>query len=304
MTCIRNHQRNLLSSAATVQEGEEKHPCFSSQAGHRYSRIHLPVAPRCNISCNYCSRKYDCMNESRPGVCSEILTPKAALNKFKYYKKELHHLAVAGIAGPGEALANWTQTRATMELIKKEDPDIILCLSSNGLKLADLAPDLAEIGVSHITVTVNCLDPRVGSQIYEHVNYQGSRYDGIEGAALLILKQLQGIKEAVQLGLTVKVNIVMIAGINDQEIPAITRKMKELGVALTNIVPFIPVQGSAFADLPPTSKKELHDMRQACQVNIKQMFHCRQCRADAVGLLCEDIGAGADGDRWKRAQNC
>lgn len=304
MTCIRNHKHNWLPSSPPGQEVEERHPCFSAGASHHYSRIHLPVAPRCNISCNYCSRKYDCMNESRPGVTSEILTPKAALNKFKYYKKQLPHLAVAGIAGPGEALANWSETVATLELIKQEDPSIILCLSSNGLKLPDLVPDLARIGVSHITVTVNCLDPRVGARIYNHVNYQGCRYDGLEGAALLILKQLQGIKEAAQLGLTVKVNIVMMVGINDHEIPAITRKMKALGVALTNIVPFIPVQGSAFADLPPTGKKDLQDMRQACQVNIKQMFHCRQCRADAVGLLSEDVGAGEAGKMWKQAQNC
>ena len=41
--------------------------------------MHVAVAPACNIQCNYCNRKYDCANESRPGVVSERLTPEAAV---------------------------------------------------------------------------------------------------------------------------------------------------------------------------------------------------------------------------------
>ncbi len=50
-----------------VQEKIQQHPCYSKEA-HQYARMHLPVAPACNIQCNYCNRKYDCSNESRPGV--------------------------------------------------------------------------------------------------------------------------------------------------------------------------------------------------------------------------------------------
>ena len=53
------------------------HPCFSQEAHKRSGRIHLPVAPECNIQCGYCVRKFDCVNESRPGVASTILTPPA-----------------------------------------------------------------------------------------------------------------------------------------------------------------------------------------------------------------------------------
>jgi len=37
------------------------------------------VAPKCNILCNYCNRKYDCINESRPGVASAVLKPRRAI---------------------------------------------------------------------------------------------------------------------------------------------------------------------------------------------------------------------------------
>jgi len=49
------------------------HPCFDRESAGTCGRAHLPVAPRCNIQCNYCNRKYDCVNESRPGVSSAVL---------------------------------------------------------------------------------------------------------------------------------------------------------------------------------------------------------------------------------------
>jgi len=53
----------------------EDHPCYSEDAHHHFARMHVAVAPACNIQCHYCNRKYDCANESRPGVVSEVLTP-------------------------------------------------------------------------------------------------------------------------------------------------------------------------------------------------------------------------------------
>jgi ferredoxin len=39
------------------------------------------IAPACNIQCHYCNHKYDCVNEPRPGVVSELLTPDQAVKK-------------------------------------------------------------------------------------------------------------------------------------------------------------------------------------------------------------------------------
>jgi nitrogen fixation protein NifB len=37
----------------------KNHPCFNDSSRHTFGRLHLPVAPKCNIQCNYCSRKFD-----------------------------------------------------------------------------------------------------------------------------------------------------------------------------------------------------------------------------------------------------
>jgi len=268
-----------------------RHPCYSADAQHRFARLHLPVAPACNISCNYCNRKFDCVNESRPGVTSEVLGPAMAAAKFAWVKEELPNLSVVGIAGPGDALANWGETRRTLELVRQHDPDIIFCLSTNGLLLPEYAAEILALGIGHVTVTVNCVDPDIGAKIYRQITSQGVRYQGREGARLLLANQLEGIRRLVDGGVLVKVNIVMIGGVNDRHIPAVVKTVKELGVFVTNIMPMISAPGSAFEHLPQTSMRDVSAMRDECQTEIRQMRHCRQCRADAVGLLAEDRSA-------------
>ena len=68
--------------------------------------MHVAVAPACNIQCNYCNRKYDCANESRPGVVSEKLTPEQAAKKVLAVASTIPQMTVLGIAGPGDPLAN------------------------------------------------------------------------------------------------------------------------------------------------------------------------------------------------------
>ena len=271
-----------------IWEQTQRHPCYSVEVHQQFARMHVPVAPNCNVQCNYCNRKYDCVNESRPGVTSEVLTPSQALQKYHWVKEKIQELSVIGIAGPGDALADWQNTKQTIEKIKAVDKNMIFCLSTNGLLLPRYAPEIVELGIHHVTVTVNALNPEIGAQIYRFALYEGKRYEGVEAARLLCWNQLRGIEYLTARGVLVKVNIVMIKGVNDQHIPDVVKKVKELGVFITNIMPLIPAAGSYFEHYPQTSMKELNDMRNRCQVDIQQMRHCQQCRADAIGKLGED----------------
>ncbi len=275
------------ASEVSIEKRTQTHPCFNCKA-HKHARMHLPIAPRCNISCNYCLRKYDCPNESRPGVTTGILKPEEALQKFLEVRKKAANLTVVGIAGPGDALANFSETKRTLELIREQDQEITFCLSTNGLMLPHYAEELITLGVTHVTVTVNTIDPAIGAKIYKYVDYVGLRHVGEAAAAILIANQMAGLKLLTSRGIVCKVNIVMLKGINDRHIPEVVRRVKELGVTMTNIMPLIPVKGSAFERLEPVSDEELLAMRNSCGETLKQMYHCRQCRADAVGTLSED----------------
>lgn len=271
-----------------VREKTEKHPCYCDTA-HKHARMHIPVAPKCNIQCNYCNRKYDCLNESRPGVTSEVLKPQEALEKYKLVKSKLSNLMVVGIAGPGDALANFEETKKSIELIKVYDPDVTFCLSTNGLMLPEYAEEISMMGVTHVTVTINAVDPKIAGEIYSKVYYKDKIYTGEEAGALLISKQLLGLKMLQELGIVCKVNMVMIKGLNDHHLEAVVKKIKDYGVYINNIMPLIPAEGSKFQNMKLISNGELNALRKKCSIDLKQMYHCRQCRADAIGILEEDV---------------
>lgn len=280
----------------TMEEKTRNHPCFHCGATEM-ARIHLPVAPGCNIQCNYCVRKFDCTNESRPGVVSRVLTPKEALKRFRGAKNAVRNLTVVGIAGPGDPLANFQEVKETLRLIRQEMPDITFCLSTNGLMLPFYASHLISLGVSHVTVTVNAVSEETAAGIYSNINYLGRTYTGREGAGILLNNQLMGIQYLSSMGVVVKVNVVVIKGVNDHELKAIVERVREYGADITNFIKMIPVKGSAFEDLETISSMELNKLRYQLQEVLPQMFHCRQCRADAIGTLDNDISLELTGRR-------
>ncbi len=261
------------------------HPCFSEEAHTRFGRAHLPVAPGCNIQCRYCVRKFDCANESRPGITSRVLTPDEAVDRTRALIERSDRLSVVGIAGPGDPLVN-ASTYVTMRKIHWEYPDLTLCISTNGLLLSDRLGQLLASGVRSLTVTINAVTPEIAEKVYSWVIYQGRRYEGRAAAELLLANQWRGLENAIDAGLIVKVNTVFIPGVNDLEIPMIAERAGKLGTDIMNILPLIPQ--AEFADLTRPTHAEIDRMREKCRPFIKQMTHCKQCRADACGILGED----------------
>jgi nitrogen fixation protein NifB len=270
----------------------EKHPCYSEEAHHHYARMHVAVAPACNIQCNYCNRKYDCANESRPGVVSELLTPEEAAHKVLVIAGKIPQMTVLGIAGPGDPLANPEKTFRTFELIADKAPDIKLCLSTNGLMLPDYVDRIKQLNVDHVTITINMVDPEIGTKIYPWVHYRRKRYKGLDAARILHERQMEGLQALQEADILCKVNSVMIPGINDDHLVEVNKAIRARGAFLHNIMPLIsaPEHGTHFGltgQRGPTPK-ELKSLQDQCAGNMKMMRHCRQCRADAVGLLGED----------------
>jgi nitrogen fixation protein NifB len=254
--------------------------------------MHVAVAPACNVQCNYCNRKYDCANESRPGVVSELLTPEEAAHKVLVVASKIPQMTVLGIAGPGDPLANPEKTFRTFELIADKAPDIKLCLSTNGLMLPEYIDRIKQLNIDHVTITLNTIDPEIGAQIYSWVHYKRKRYKGVEGAKILLEKQMEGLQALREADILCKVNSVMIPGINDEHLVEVNKMIRENGAFLHNIMPLIsaPEHGTHFGltgQRGPTST-ELKSVQDQCSGNMKMMRHCRQCRADAVGLLGED----------------
>lgn len=266
-----------------------RHPCFSPGAHERFARIHLPVAPACNVSCGFCDRRFSCVNESRPGVTAEVLDPDNALLYLEEAAGRLPNLSVVGIAGPGDPLANPNETLRTLELARQRFPHLMTCVSTNGLALPELAAELRRLGVSHVTVTVNAANPRTARRIYNSIGLAERAKDGCsyEDAMRLLLAQEHGIRRLARLGVAVKVNTVVLPGINEAEVADIARRAAEWGAQLMNCIALIPVAGTRLGNLPGPEAACLGRVREAAEAHLPQMRHCARCRADAAGLLGE-----------------
>ncbi len=265
--------------AKSFTELKESHPCFG-QGRAATGRIHLPVCPGCNIACRFCERSLN-DTENRPGVTAKVLKPEETIPLIKKALEISPEIKVAGIAGPGDTLASENALK-TFRLIDKEFPQLIKCMSTNGLLLSQRAEDIIATGIDSLTVTVNAVNPEIEAQLNDYVIWQGKKIEGVEGARILIKNQLEGIRKIAQAGITIKVNTVLVPRINGSHIEEIARTVAAAGAKKYNIIPLIPT--AKLADEPAPTCQEIHAARAAAGKHIELFLHCNHCRADAVGV--------------------
>lgn len=280
-----SHERgDLMSQPLKDREQFEHlvktHPCFNSEAHYQYGRIHLPVSPDCNIQCRFCKRGFN-KRENRPGVSRRLLTPAEAVGKVAAAVKLCPEITVVGIAGPGDTLAS-DAALEVFEMIHQKFPHLINCLSTNGLLLAEKADRIIAAGVKTVTVTVNAVDHEVLTNICSSVRYHDQYLSGSQAARLLIAAQLAGIRQITSLGAVVKINTVLIPGINDGHVGQIAEATAAMGASLINIIPLIPQH--ELRGYPAPDCRQLNAAREAAEKYLTVFRHCRHCRADACGI--------------------
>src|SRR5208283_178871 len=199
----------------------------------------------------------------------------------------IKNLAVVGIAGPGDPFANSAETLETLHLVRERHPEMMLCVATNGLALADYVDELADLKVSHITVTVNAVDPAIAEKIYAWARLKSKVYRGADAARVILEKQQEAIRRLKAKGITVKINIVIIPGINDHHVVEIARQMADMKADIFNAIPMYHVAGTPFADIAPLAHEKVERLRKAAGLYLPQMSHCSRCRADAAGMIGE-----------------
>lgn len=266
--------------AVSFEKLRENHPCFSLGQKNNKGRVHLPVSPGCNIGCAFCRRDLN-DTEQRPGVSGSIISPEEALEVVRRAVELLPDIKVAGVAGPGDTLAT-PYALQTFRLIKEVFPDIIKCMSTNGLLLPEKADEIIDVGIDSLTVTVNAVDPVIQAKINEFILYHGKRYTGTEAAEILIQNQLEGIEKVAAAGITVKVNTVLIPEINADHIETVAETVAGRGAQLYNIIPLIPQHHLAWCSEPDCFT--LSETRARAEAYLHVFRHCERCRADAAGI--------------------
>jgi nitrogen fixation protein NifB len=266
-----------------------RHPCFAEAMHSKVGRIHLPVAPKCNIRCLYCERRVgEFYHSLRPGVAYRIIRPAQVSEYIAGALAECPGIEVVAVAGPGEPLFN-RETFEALAIAKRMFPKMQLCVCTNGLLLPENVGRLRALGLDFLTVTINAATANTASRIYSWVHYRGRRLRGERGARLLVDHQFRGLERAAGAGLRVKVNSVLVPGINDAELPLVAERASALGAEIMNVMPLIP-SGKFFSRAAPTCK-QLNSVRERCESRLPVFRLCKQCRADSCGIP----GSGAAG---------
>ena len=235
-------------NSATMEQ-PRCHPCFYGTCHGAAGRLHLPVSPDCNIRCRFCRRGVDDGQGNGPGLTRSVLPVTKVAETVRRALLLCPELAVVGVAGPGDALAG-DQAIETFKIVREHFPQLMTCLSTNGLLLPERAPALIDAGVTFLTVTVNAATPETLTQLCGGILLDNTFHTGIAGAEQLLSRQEAGIKLAVKLGATVKINSVLVPGVNSAQIGQIARRTAAWGASRYEHHSVDPAMGHGWMPCP------------------------------------------------------
>lgn len=223
--------------------------------------IQLPVSPSCNIQCRFCKRSID-KRGLRPELSAILLTPLQALAALDNAVTKNPQLSSVEITGPGDTLAS-PHAIETFQLVHAKYPYLHNCLSTNGLLLREKISLLVDAGVRTVTIAVNAIAVPVLTKICDYIIYDNQYLTGEMAARWLILAQIAGIRRASEAGITVKVNTVLVPGINDLHIGEVTKVTAKAGAASIDIIPLTPEY--EFSEYRAPTARELAAARKSAQ---------------------------------------
>ncbi len=171
--------------------------------------IRVSVTERCNFRCNYCMPE-----KPFSWVPKENLLSFEEL--FEFMKVAIDEgVKKIRITG-GEPLLR-EDLDTFIKMIYDYAPDIDLAMTSNGYLLKGTAKKLKDAGLKRINVSIDSLKPEVAQQI----------------AQKDVLKNvLDGIEEALAVGLKVKANMVPMKGVNADEIADVLEYCKARDITI------------------------------------------------------------------------
>jgi nitrogen fixation protein NifB len=239
----------------------------------KIGRLHLPVAPRANARIRFADN---------PGT-KPAMTPEESLAWMEHVINAGKTVDIVGITGPGDPLAVPEPTLRTLRLVRAKYPEISLCLTTLGIGGDQIAEELAEIGLSHITVLVDAVSSEVAEKLYAWIRPSTKTMPLPEAAKALLNEQAKAVTAFKRAGLTVKINTTVYPGYNAGHVEQVAAAMATLGADIMGVVPYNPAGESG--DNPARSGMELiSTVRDRAARHIDLMPAWEECGEDIVGF--------------------
>jgi len=215
---------------------------ITDQLNRPLQDLRISVTDRCNFRCTYC------MPRELFGKDHQFM-PQSETLSFEEIERLARIFVQLGV--------NKIRLTGGEPLLRRNLPDLIeklvaiegledIGLTTNASLLEIMAPKLKDAGLKRVNVSLDALDDAL--------------FQSINDSSISTERVLKGIKKAKEVGLEVKVNMVVKKGMNDQEIVPMAKYFKEQGITL-RYIEFMDVGESNGWDFSKVvSKKEIFDM--------------------------------------------
>jgi len=188
-------------------------PALIDRHGRTISYLRVSVTDRCDLRCRYC------MAEDMRFLPRDALLDldEIAVIAERFIARGVTKIRLTG----GEPLVRRGVTDLARRLGQRIGQGLDeLTLTTNGTRLAEFAGDLHAAGIRRINVSLDSLDP----DRFRHITRHGD-----------LSRVLKGIAAASAAGIAIKINMVALKGLNEDEIPAMLAWCVEQGHDLSLI---------------------------------------------------------------------
>lgn len=182
-------------------------------------KLRISVTDRCNFRCFFCMPKNPVWLDRREVLSLEEITRLTRI----FVGMGVDRVRLTG----GEPLVR-RGVVDLVQMIRGIEGVKSLSMTTNGYYLAELAGQLKSAGLESVTVSLHSLKP--------------DRYEDVIGVQGVFEKVLEGVQRALDVGMKLKLNVVVIRGCNDDEILDFARLAKEAGVVV-RFIEYMPFDG-------------------------------------------------------------
>ena len=177
------------------------------QHGRKVDYLRISLTERCNFRCQYCMPEKPFSWVPRENLLSfEDL--------FKFVKAAIDE-GITKIRLTGGEPTLRADLDKFIKMICDYKPDIDLAMTTNGYLLKDIAKDLKDAGLKRLNISLDTLRPDVAAKI---------------AGKDVLTNVMKGIEAALEAGLKVKINMVPLKGLNEDEILDVLEWCKERGM--------------------------------------------------------------------------
>ncbi len=165
------------------------------QFGRKINYLRISVTQRCNFRCLYCMPKIPFNHQPKENLLSFeelFLFVKVAIDEG------IEKIRITG----GEPLLR-KDLSVFIKMINDYKKDLDLAITTNGFLLKDFAKDLKDAGLNRLNISLDTLESKKAKIL--------AQKDVLDSV-------LAGIDEALSVGLKVKLNTVVLKGLNDDEL--------------------------------------------------------------------------------------